>query len=322
MSKKYKKIVIIGYMILLTGTLCGCGTVLDGIMEKTMEPEGREEYAGTEEAGAENPETRDEAEENPAVDIASGEMHKGLFYFDSLSPEQQKIYDQIYESIITRKEKVLDTVDVDITDKVYQMVMNDHPEIFYSAGYELEKTLRNEKTVKLTFCANYHMTETETAACQAGINSYVTQCLSGMPEGLDQYGQVKYIYEYIISSTEYELNSENNQNICSVFLNGKSVCQGYAKATQYLLQEMGYDITMVFGKVRGGEAHTWNLILVDGDYYYMDPTWGDAGYLDPGSQQSSDRMQPVNYEYFLITTDQITRTHTIDNTVPLPACVA
>jgi hypothetical protein len=61
---------------------------------------------------------------------------------------------------------------------------------------------------------------------------------------------------------------------------------------------------------------------VDGEYYYMDPTWGDAGYVRPGVSASTPISQGVNYEYFLITTEQLTKSHTIDNVVPLPACVA
>ncbi len=245
----------------------------------------------------------------------------GLYYYESLTQDEKAMYQQIYSAITTREKILLDTVNDGVVDKVFQSIMNDHPEIFYSSAYQLEKQMRDYVTVKMYFQPTYHMTEEEQKANQYEIERYVQACISAMPQGLDDYGKVKYVYEYIIRNTEYELNCENSQNICSVFLNGKSVCQGYAKATQYILSKMGFEITLAYGTV-GTDLHSWNLIRVDGDYYYMDTTWGDAGYSRPGTEQQVLAQQVVNYEYFLITTQQISRTHRIDNVVSLPACIA
>ncbi len=143
-----------------------------------------------------------------------------------------------------------------------------------------------------------------------------------MPLNEDEYSTVKYLYEWLINNTEYDKTVENNQNICSVFLEGRSVCQGYAKAMQYMLQRAGIQCLLVTG-FTNGERHGWNLVRVNGAYYYLDPTWGDASYASGGTGSAAEGFAPaINYDYFLVTTDEITRTHSIEKAVELPQCTA
>ena len=247
---------------------------------------------------------------------------ENLYYYNALDATEKEIYTAMYNSILNRSETELTTKDSEVVKKIFECVTNDHPEIFYCSSYKIESMQLYGEVVRLKFMPNYHMTEETVQDCQKKIDTYVRNCIASAPKGSDEYSKIKFVYEYIIDRTEYVPNAQNNQNICSVFLNGESVCMGYAKATQYILTQMGIETTLAYGHVTGGESHSWNLVLADGEYYYVDTTWGDAGYIRPGAAMNATSGQGINYEYFMITTQQILKTHTIDNVVPLPACVA
>ena len=65
-----------------------------------------------------------------------------------------------------------------------------------------------------------------------------------------------------------------NQSAYSALVNGRTVCAGYARAFQYLLQQM--DIPCYYCTGYAGEAHAWNIVALDDGYYNVDVTWDDS----------------------------------------------
>lgn len=261
-------------------------------------------------------------EPEPAEQVVHREKEDGYAY-SKLSEEQQELYLEIRDALVQFDEDVkLSSYDKEEISNIFQCVLNDHPEIFYVEGYTYTEYTLGDILKKITFTGTYRFTQEEVAEKQKLIDYYVNRCLSGMPEQADDYTKVKYIYEYLIHNTEYDAGAQDNQNICSVFIEGRSVCQGYAKATQYLLNKSGVFATLVLGRVVGGEGHAWNLVQIDGEYYYVDTTWGDASYQAVGSaaEYPGEKIPTINYDYLCVSTDQMNLTHTLDNVVELPAC--
>ena len=265
--------------------------------------------------------------DNPAEEQSvyrTEQQEDGGYYYRALTDDAERtIYLQILTSMQEMgQDEVLICQDEDLLYRIFCAVLADHPELFYVTGYTYTKVMHEDTIQHMLFSATYSMSETEAERCQSSMEEVVAACLSYLPEG-DDYAKLRYLYEYVICNTEYDLQAPENQNICSVFLYGRSVCQGYAKAFQYLCMRAGIEASLVTGRIReSGYGHAWNLVRSNGAYYYVDATWGDASYTVDGSA-AANGMPEVNYEYLCVTTEQIERTHEIDMSVAeMPHCTA
>ncbi len=250
------------------------------------------------------------------------------FAYDNLTEAEQVWYREM-EQCLGNMEEVT-RLDVSVLeeglgeediDRIFQCVMMDHPEFFFVDGYTYTKYLRRDLIVTIEFSGTYNVDRQEALAKKAQIEEAVAPLLAGAEACTSDYERIKYVYETIIVNTEYDLTAPDNQNIYSVFVNHMSVCQGYAKAAQYLLNCMGMECTLVQGRVDTGEGHAWNLVKADGSYYYMDTTWGDASYRMEEDETATEGMPEINYDYLCITTRQLLRTHTLSTPTALPECV-
>lgn len=284
--------------------------IVEESVEKTLE---------TEEAKSSQQET---ATEQNSVEAERMENVPEIYYaYHTLDEPGRILYFEVLDILKDRQEDVtVSTTDTELLNHVFNCVMNDHPELFFVDGYQYTKYTVGDIVTSISFFGTYSMTENEIMQNQQMIDEYVSLCFAGMPQTEDEYDKVKYLYEYLINQTEYDREAPNNQNICSVFIEKRSVCQGYAKALQYLMQKAGMVSTLVTGYTQQ-EGHAWNLVRVNGAYYYVDATWGDASYtFENGGTPYEGEIPPINYDYFLVTTEELCVTHEPDDLIKLPEC--
>ncbi|MCR5330765.1 MAG: hypothetical protein K6E62_06215 [Lachnospiraceae bacterium] len=113
----------------------------------------------------------------------------------------------------------------------------------------------------------------------------------------DYFGALK-CHDLIIRSIDYAYNSSGKaedsmwaHNIAGVFTGQGSVCEGYAKTFEYILDRAGIPNIYIIGK-GAKEDHSWNAVCIDDKWYLCDITWDDPNHL------SAEGLKDANYTYF------------------------
>ncbi|MBE5852331.1 MAG: hypothetical protein E7299_05170 [Lachnospiraceae bacterium] len=239
------------------------------------------------------------------------------YYYSCLDAEEQILYVELYQ-ILANMEKgvMLTTKDANRIPHVYQAVLNDHPELFYTKGFEYTKATMEGEIIYITCSGSYTYTKEEASVRMQQIEEAAQKILGKLPSDADAYTVVKSLYEYIILNTDYGEKTKDHQNISSVLLDNVSVCNGYAKTLQFLLNKKGIPCILVNGSAKGN--HAWNIVSIDGEYYCVDATWGDPSY-----NTDSDKTIPaaqIDYSYLCVPKEQLGMDHTESEEFPLPDC--
>ena len=89
--------------------------------------------------------------------------------------------------------------------------------------------------------------------------------------GMTDKEKIIYVYDYV-ASHDYDRMftfTKSNQSAYSFFTGGKSVCAGFAKASQLIFQYIGINSYLVMSR-----NHMWNYVEYEGKYYVYDATMG------------------------------------------------
>jgi len=252
------------------------------------------------------------------------------YAYNLLPDNMKKAYDILKAGIMSfEAEVILDNSGLTTEDvfKVIEYIRRDSPEIFWLGNNTAmsDSTTHIVTSVKFDYC----MTKATAISRQKRIDESLKPFFDSVNGEMSDYAVVKKIYENIIGLVDYDSlgldeskkmpkgnKPDDLRSIYGVFVKKKAVCAGYAVATQYLLNRVGIECAYIRGDTTEG-YHAWNLLRLEGDYYYIDTTWGDRSNTD-----KSKSREGMNYDYFCITTKELLIDHTPDADFPVPECTA
>ena len=286
-----RKILCVLLIVALLISCCGCRLIDE--LQNILQPEIVEE----------------EWEDAAAVDpVTAEEIHRNYYrQFERLNEQQQYIYRVLYAAA---NQMIEGWFRLDVNSKnnsrdialAFQALSNDHPEMFWLPyNYLLRKT--NSAT---QFAFSYQKNgrdydylisaEERDGMCRA-LEKKAAEILAECPE--DPFKAEVYLHDRLCKIITYDDHSDNSMvyTAYGALVEGKAVCEGYARAMQYLCQRSGIPCTLVIGEY-GGEGHMWNLIQLDDEWYHLDITWDDSDDIS-------------RYYFFNLTDKEIMQDHTI-----------
>lgn len=214
----------------------------------------------------------DQEAQNLKETLGSGETGEGLSfsaeeypYYQMLSENQQSVYRQIYANAQNLTEKFAPEKTVSASDvkTAFEAVIGDHPEMFWlETGYS-SKYLANGQCVEIDL--KYNGTADDLESAKQRFDAAAQNLITGAASLDSNYEKEKYVHDALASAVTYDLTADMNQSAYSALVNGKSVCAGYARAYQYLLQQLGIPCYYCTG-YSGGD-HAWNIVKLEDGYY-------------------------------------------------------
>ncbi len=201
-----------------------------------------------------------------------------------------------------------DLADMDESKTLYNAFFYDNPHFFYVSnvygleGYEQDGVAHYNKLV-LTYTMDV---ETRKSAKER-LDAAVDAILRGRPQTQDEFETELYLHDKLVSNCTYDIaaadagfnSAPEAYSAYGALVEGKAVCEGYARGMQLLFKQCEISSTLVLGRsVKSGEQHMWNLVTINGKDYHLDATWND----------SEDRER---HNYFNVTTQQIELSHRI-----------
>ncbi len=125
-------------------------------------------------------------------------------------------------------------------------------------------------------------------------------------EEMSDLDKVKAIHDYLILNCEYDYNNYiagtiplESRLAYGALVNRTAVCQGYCAAFNLLCYRVGIRSIGITGHAPAStDDHAWNMILLDGQIYYIDVTHDDP---------VPDQKGRISYKYYYLTEAEMTQ---------------
>ncbi len=195
-------------------------------------------------------------------------------YYGMLDGTMKELYAQIYANALALNSNFSPIVSTDINQlkNVYEAVYNDHPELFWLDGSYTCKYLASGKCVEIQLSFNETAGYADTA--REDFQAKADKFIKGAMALESNYAREKYVHDQLVNKVNYDTTAVMNQSAYSALVNGLSVCAGYSRAFQYIMQQLGIPCYYCTGY--SGMDHAWNIVKQGDQYYNVDITWDDT----------------------------------------------
>ena len=169
----------------------------------------------------------------------------------------------------------------------FRNLINTHPELFNVASNFSYKPYSNVDKM-YSILPTYSMTNEEYTAARVVFDEGTGKILSEIDYSMNDVQKALTVHDALCdiatypdlgtfdeSTGSYSADKLIYHNAYGIFYDGNAVCQGYALAYIYLMNQLGIPCEYVASDTIN---HGWNKIKIDGNWYNVDVTWDDLDY--------------------------------------------
>ena len=230
------------------------------------------------------------------------------FYRNQLKSDAQKAaYDYILKKVETMETPISlaglpARMNYDEFFLVWYSVLIDNPQLFTVDDNQIgEIKYNNDGTVR-SFTVYYYEAKKDLPSMKKAYEEAIADALSVIDPYMTDYQKELALHDWLCKHIRYDHRTNHYKSTCSysAIVKGLAVCEGYSEAFTELLHRVGIDAATVYGFVLPEEdpennGHAWNIVCINGNWYYVDVTWDDEPQL--------------RYDYFNLTTAQMALDH-------------
>ena len=134
------------------------------------------------------------------------------------------------------------------------------------------------------------------------LSAAIQAVISQVDPAASDFDKILFAHDWLVYNVTYDQAGADDTSGMGVWRTplgalkyGDAVCSGYSSAFAMLLNAMGIECKFVESQAMN---HSWNAVLLDGSWYYVDVT-----YDDPDSDSLASRL------YFMVGTASLSRDH-------------
>lgn len=285
--KTLKKAVVLFLCAALISTCVGCGLPFLNKWKSSAvrEAEAIPKIAFGEEALTENEELLIMSEEKLYEEELLADNYRGSYHFDKLNDNRQIVYTALEYALengypyVYVDEKIVSRSD--ILGDVLEKFALDSPlleqNLSYQTGefttyYDVEGSSAelNGYYIKVDNFDSNHWDKKMIAVKEA------KELVDSLPNGMSEVEIAKYLHRLMLDNIDYydysDKNGEVGDYLYDALITGKTHCDGSANAYSLLLNLAGIDCMEKQYTGENTVGHTWNLALLDGEWYNVDAT--------------------------------------------------
>lgn len=260
--------------------------------------------------------------QNPALQISN-------YYYQQLDETSKTIYNTLEINIANlKKDNYIIDFSTSFNDllqentgkyklnKAFQSALDaffyDHPELFYIDITKISLNIKctsigssNTYTVQIVprdnknYLDSTFNSEHDANVAINKVQNIRNEIINEASAENDIYNKLKKVHDILVNSIEYDttLNKNNIHDIYGAFINNETVCEGYAKAFKYILDDLNIECILVIGNATNSsdetEAHMWNYVKINDSWYGVDVTWDDPIII------GESMINNLRHDYFL-----------------------